>query len=344
MTLTLPKRELGGSGLEIDTLGFGCAPVGNLYRELSEKAARDLLAAAWQAGFRYYDTAPHYGQGLSERRVGDMMRPLRGADHVLSTKVGRLLRTAPYAGERHAFVSPMPFDIHYDYSYDGVMRSFEDSIQRLGLARIDILYMHDIGRYTHGDANEYHFPIAMEGGYRALDELRAGGAIQAIGLGVNECEVCEAAMDYGDWDCFLLAGRYTLLEQEALDALLPACERRDCSIVIGGPYNSGILATGVAGDGAPYYNYAPAPPAIVERVRRIEAVCNEFGVSLPAAALRFPLAHPSVAAVIPGLGSIPHALKTLELFTESIPPEFWRTLREQALLHPDAPTPSGHEP
>ncbi|MCV6604322.1 MAG: aldo/keto reductase, partial [Porticoccaceae bacterium] len=170
---------------------------------------------------------------------------LRGhSDYVLSSKVGRLLKPAGYAQERHCYRSPMPFDIQYDYSYDGIMRSFEDSLQRTGLDRIDILYMHDIGRVTHGDANDHHMPIAMDGGYKAMDSLRSQGLVKAIGLGVNEYQVCEQALEHGDWDCFLLAGRYTLLEQESLATFLPKCEQRNCSIVIGGAYNSGILATG----------------------------------------------------------------------------------------------------
>ena len=333
------QRAVGRTGLTIDALGFGCAPLGNLYHQVGDAEAVVILQQAWNAGFRHFDTAPHYGQGLSERRTGDLLRRQREESYVLSTKVGRLLKPAGYARGRHGFLSPMPFDIHYDYSYDGVMRSFEDSQQRLGLDRIDILYMHDIGRDTHGKANERHFPVAMDGGYRAMNELREQGAVAAIGLGVNEFEVCEEALKHGDWDCFLLAGRYTLLEQQALRSFLPLCGRRHCSVVIGGPYNSGILATGVGG-GVPTYNYAPAPAHILEKVTRIERLCAEFGVTLAAAALQFPLAHPVVVSVIPGLGSKRRIEKTLELFSESIPGDFWRALKDQGLLDPAAPVPS----
>ena len=333
----LPTRVPGTTSLAIPTLGFGCAPLGNLYRPIDDQDSAGLLDAAWQAGFRYYDTAPHYGQGLSERRVGDA---LRGKDYLISTKVGRLLHPADYAKKRHGFVSPMPFDMHYDYSYDGVMRSFENSIQRLGLDRIDILYMHDIGRDTHGKENDRLFPIAMNGGYKALDELRTQGLVKAIGLGVNEYQVCEAAMDHGSWDCFLLAGRYTLLEQEALNSFLPRCEKEGCSIVIGGPYNSGILATGVGSGATPYYNYQTASPEILERVSHIESVCADHGVTLAAAALQFPLAHPSVASVIPGMGSKRRVTQTLELFHEKIPDAvFGRIYNTKVLLHDDAPLP-----
>jgi D-threo-aldose 1-dehydrogenase len=334
------KSQIGKTELAIDALGFGCASLGNLYHAVSDEDATDILTTAWANGFRYFDTAPHYGQGLSERRVGDALRSPTGNDYVLSTKVGRLLKPAGYAAERHGFLSPMPFDIVYDYSYDGVMRSFEDSLQRLGLDRIDILFMHDIGPVTHGDDDDRLFPIAMDGGYRAMDELRESGRVSAIGLGVNEYEVCERALEHGDWDCFLLAGRYTLLEQKALDMFLPKCVDRNCSIIIGGAYNSGILATGVGGKGPWNYDYGPAPDDVVRKVAAIEGLCAEFGIPLAAAALQFPLAHPAVASVIPGIGNVRRIDQTLNLFATEIPDDFWSALTEQGLVRDDAPTPS----
>ncbi|MBT6210805.1 MAG: aldo/keto reductase [Woeseia sp.] len=332
------RHRIGNTDLAIDELGFGCASLGNLYHAVSDADATDILTTAWSGGFRYFDTAPHYGQGLSERRVGDALRGSN--DYILSTKVGRLLRPAGYAAERHAFVSPMPFDIEYDYSYDGVMRSFEDSLQRLGLDRIDILYMHDIGPVTHGDDNDRLFPVAMKGGYQAMDELRQSGRVSAIGLGVNEYQVCEQAMEYGDWDCFLLAGRYTLLEQESLDTFLPKCIDRNCSIIIGGAYNSGILATGVSGKGPWNYDYGPAPEDVVKKVAAIESLCGEFDIPMAAAALQFPLAHPVVASVIPGIGKVSRIDQTLNLFATEIPDEFWSALSERGLIREDAPTPA----
>ena len=323
-------------------LGLGCAPLGNLYDPISDSQAAELLAAAWDDGIRFYDTAPHYGQGLSERRVGDALRGADRVDYVLSTKVGRLLKPAGYADSRYAYRSPMPFDITYDYSYGGVMRSYEDSLQRLGLDRIDILLMHDIGQATHGDQNALYFSIAMGEGYRALAELRSSGDVRAIGLGVNEFEVCEQALDHGDWDCFLLAGRYTLLEQEALRTFLPACEARGCSVVIGGPYNSGILATGV-GNGEAHYNYGDPPADVVRKVIRLEAACEEYGIPLAAAALQFPLAHPAVAAVIPGMDTPVHVAQTRRLLRMPIPDDLWRTLKDLKLLRQDAPVPTAFE-
>ena len=333
------RRFIGDTGLTVDVLGLGCASLGNLYRPVSDAAAAAVLKAAGAHGLRYFDTAPHYGQGLSERRVGDFLRKFQNRNFILSTKVGRLLKPAGFATERHGFVSPMPFDILYDYSYEGVMRSFEDSLQRLGLDRIDMLFMHDIGAYTHGEDNRRLFPVAMSGGYRALDELRSGGQVRAIGIGANEFEVCEVALDHGDWDCFLLASRYTLLEQGAIKSFLPACERRGCSVIVGAPYNSGILATGVQGAGSAYYEYRPAPEAVVRKVKALENVCGDFGVPLAAAALQFPLAHPAVAAVIPGIGSERRIRQTIELLRADIPKAFWLTLHDRSMLDAGVPTP-----
>lgn len=340
----MPPRRVGRTGLLLSEIGFGASALGNLYESMTDAEARATMDAAWTAGVRYFDTAPYYGFGLSERRVGDALRAVDRNGFVLSTKVGRLLAAAPeitQASERCGFHSPLPFEPVYDYSYRGVMRSFEDSLQRLGLSRIDVLFVHDIGAATHGAANPELFKICMEGGYRALDELRAKGLVGAIGLGVNEWQVCEAAMQHGRFDCFLLAGRYTLLEQSALDSFMPKCESHGATLIIGAAYNSGILATGTRRGGVLHYNYGPASEAIIERVRRIEAVCDVHGVTLAAAALQFPLAHPIVSSVIPGLGSPHRVAQTMELFNEPIAPEFWRELKQQGLLREDAPTPTG---
>ncbi|AXK41109.1 aldo/keto reductase [Erythrobacter aureus] len=338
----MPESLVSG----LPQLGLGCASLGNLYRAIDRDQAFATVDAAWDGGMRYYDTAPYYGLGLSERRLGDALRHRPREDFVVSTKVGRLLdpdTATDLPEERHGFVTPMPFKVRYDYSYDGVMRSYEASLQRLGLARIDILLVHDIGRLTHGDDHQRHFADLAKGGYRALDELRASGAISAIGLGVNEWEVCAEAMEIGQWDCFLLAGRYTLLEQEPLHGFLPRCERHGAKIILGGAYNSGILATGTRKGGEVHYNYAPAPADIVERVARIEAVCDSHGVTLAAAALQFPLAHPVVQCVIPGMGEARRVHQTQQLFAQAIPAGFWSDLVAQGLLDPVAPVPqAGH--
>ena len=342
MTAILPSRMIGSTGLSVTELGVGAAPFGNLYRQVSSDDAEATLRAALTAGFRYVDTAPYYGFGLSERRVGDAVRG--ASDVVVSTKVGRLLSAAPEvrdATERHGFHSPMPFEPEYDYSYDGIMRSWEASLQRLGLARVDILLVHDIGRLTHQDRHQATFDqLTSGGGFKALEELRAGRAIRAFGLGVNETAVCHEAMKHAHLDVVLLAGRYTLLEQGALDALFPACAVSGTCVIVGGPYNSGILATGTRGHQTMYYDYGIAPKSVVERVQNIESCCDRHGISLPCAALRFPLGHPQVASVIPGLGSAQRIQQTLELYRREIPDAFWEDLKANGLLRADAPVPT----
>jgi D-threo-aldose 1-dehydrogenase len=339
----ITQRDLGRTGLKVTELGFGTAPLGNLFRPLPEETARQTLAAAEQVGFGYYDTAPFYGFGLSERRLGDALRRRYGI--VLSTKVGRLLKPVPGPVDeklvRHGYATPMPFEPVYDYSYDAVMRSYEESRQRLGLSRIDILYIHDIGRLTHGEADAARMAeLTKGGGLKALEELRASGAISGFGMGVNEVAACLEVMDHARLDVILLAGRYTLLEQTSLDELFPRCEAAGTAIVVGGPYNSGILAVGTK-TGAPlYYNYEPAPPDVIEKVRKIEAVCADHNVPLAAAALQFPLAHRLVASVIPGLDSPERVIHTLALYQYEIPPVLWQELRQEKLIREDAPLPS----
>jgi D-threo-aldose 1-dehydrogenase len=331
------KRQIGKTDLRVTELGVGAGPLGNLYREISDEDAVNVLTSAWDAGLRYFDVAPFYGLGLSESRLGSVLPQYPRDEYVLSTKVGKLLQPAEPAAERYGFINPMPNDIVYDYSYDGIMRSVEGSLERLKIGRIDILFMHDIGRLTHGDDNDHQFPIAMDGGYKALDELRSSGTVSAIGLGVNEIEVCEQAMQHGHWDCFLLAGRYTLLEQGGLYDFLPACLEVGTSIVLGGAYNSGILATGTRRGGEIYYDYGPAPEDVIERVRAIEDVCDQFDVPLIAAALQFPLAHPVVSCVIPGMGNPKRIAQTIGYYELEIPAEFWAELKRRGLLAEDCP-------
>jgi D-threo-aldose 1-dehydrogenase len=340
----LPRRVLGRTGLMVTVLGFGGAGIGNLYRPVNDDSARASIEAAFGVGARLFDTAPFYGFGLSETRLGTALAELDPQEEViLSTKVGRVLEPAPdddLVAVREGYVTPMPFRPVFDYSYDGVMRSYEESRKRLRRSRIDILLAHDLGKLTHKAAHEDRWRQFFAGGYRAMRALRDQGAVRAIGLGVNEWEICEQALAEGEFDCFLLAGRYSLLEQTALDSFLPRCAARGVSLIVGGPYNSGILATGVKGAGPLYYNYEPAPPEIIERVRRIEAVCDRFDVPLAAAAIQFPLAHPQVAAVIPGMVNAEEAAEARENLAWAIPAAFWTALRREGLLHPAAPVPN----
>jgi len=333
------KRQIGTTDLMVPELGYGASQFGNLYHTVTDEEVSEALAAGWAAGIRYLDTSPFYGLGRSEMRLGAGMQGYPRDDFILSTKVGKLLVPAEPAAERYGFLDPLPNDFVYDYSYDGVMCSVESSLERLGLGRIDILLMHDIGRYTHGAENDRHFPIAMEGGYRAMDELRSAGTVKAIGLGVNEIEVCEQAMQHGHWDCFLLANRYTLLEQGGLHDFLPACQAAGTTIIMAGVYNSGILATGTRRGVKLHYDYGEPPESIIKRVQALEDVCDRHDVPLIAAALQFPLAHPVTSCVLPGLSSARRIAQTMENFEMKIPADFWSELKTEGLLEADCPVP-----
>jgi len=339
------RRRLGRTSLWLTEIGFGAAGVGNLYAPVTDLEAAEALDAAARAGVRYVDSAPYYGFGLSERRVGDAVRRHagRGAPWILSSKVGRVLRPCAsgsgIARMRHGFADGLPFEPHADYSHDGILRSFEDSLQRLAVPRIDILLVHDIGKATHGDSHAGHAAAFWDGGYRALDRLRAEGVVGAIGLGVNEWQVCEEFMARADFDCFLLAGRYTLLEQGALDSFFPACAARSIGVVLGGIYNSGILATGAATEGGGRYDYAPAPAGVLERVGKLQRVCQSHGVALGAAAMQFALAHPQVCSVIPGAANAAQVEGGMSHYREWIPLALWSDLKSEGLLAPDAPVP-----
>lgn len=343
-TFPAMRRFLAPSGATLDfsALGFGCAPLGNLYRAISEQEARAALEAAWEVGCRYFDTAPWYGLGLAECRLNSFLRDKRDRGLLLSTKVGRVLVRSDAEGRsgRDAFFDVPCRRVVFDYSYDGVMRSVEQSFERLGVDAVDILMCHDVDVTTHGsaEASDARMSEFMEGGYRALVELRAAGATRAIGAGLNDWEVAESLARRGEFDLFLLAGRYTLLEQPAAASFLPYCSSRGIGVVIGGPFNSGILATG-ARPGA-RYNYAPADEHVLERVRRLEKVCGTHGVPLPAAALAFVLAHPAVVSVVPGGASAAEICRNAQYLRSSMPPALWSALKSEGLLNSNAPVPT----
>lgn len=307
-------------------LGFGGSPIGNLFTAIDDAAADATLQAAWDSGIRYFDTAPHYGNGLSERRIGTMLGRYPRDDFVLSTKVGRMLDPDTNAPATSPFVNALPFRTRVDYGYDAAMRSIEDSLQRLGLARIDIAFVHDVAADHLGDAWQEQFRIARDGAFRALIRLRDEGVIRGWGLGVNLTEPCLRALDESDPDIFLLAGRYSLLEQPALDALFPACIDRGVHVVVGGPYNSGLLAGGAT------YDYQPASNEVIARRDRISDICARFGVDLRAVALQFCAAHPAVAAVIPGAKHAHKVRENAALMVAPLPAELWETLRAEALI------------
>ena len=327
----MDKRTVGKTKLEIDSLGLGGAPLGGNFVNLGYAQAEELIQAAKNMGIGYFDTAPWYGFGRSERVMGDV---LRGSEYILSDKVGRLLAPGPVKNPADfGMVNPLPFNVVYDYSYDGIMRAYEDNLQRLGLDRIDILLVHDIGEFQHGQDHVKHFKDLEDGGYRAMDELRNAGLIKAIGLGVNENKVCMDALAIGDWDVFLLAGRYTLLEQTAIDTLFPACRKAGTSIICGGPFNSGVLV------GRDTWNYAKAPKDVIDKARKLSVIADEFGIPLPAAALQFPLGDEIVCSVIPGPRDKGELEQIMTWFKTPIPTEFWATLKAKNLIELSAAVP-----
>jgi D-threo-aldose 1-dehydrogenase len=336
----LSKRRLGTSKLEVTVLGLGGAPLVGVRAKLPGSQARAAIEAAYDAGLRLFDTSPFYGIGLSEHRMGSVLQEKPAHDFVLSTKVGRyLVPEAPEKVDHRTFQGTLNMRLVLDYSYDGVLRAVDQSLQRLGLDRVDVLHIHDIDIWSHGsrEAYEKRFAEAMDGAYRAVHRLRAQGVVGAIGIGVNEIEPCLRAASAGDFDCFMLAGRYTLLNQDALGELLPLMERKGMRMLIAAPYNSGILATGAV-PGA-RYAYQPASPEIMARVAAIEAVGRRHFVPLQAAALQFPLGHPAVAAVVPGAVSAREVEHNVALMRHAIPAAFWAELKDQKLLPAECPVP-----
>ena len=321
---TIPRRRIGTTTIEVSALGFGGAPLGAVGDRIDDPTAAAIVADARAGGIRYFDTAPLYGHGLSEKRLGAALRQAPRQEFVLSTKIGRLL--VPEAeGERYPGMRDRePVAIRYDYGADAVRRSLESSLERLGLDRVDILLCHDIDRWTHGDAQPRIFDAARRGALPAMRRLREEGVVGAIGLGVNEWQVCRDVLADEDVDCFLLAGRFTLLEQSPLDSLLPECLRRGVSVIVGGPYNSGILATDDRRRAT--YDYKEAPAPLYRKAQRIRRLCESHGVDPRAAALQYPLRHPAVAAVIPGVWTRDEVAANLALFARPIPQALWRDL------------------
>ena len=338
----LPTRRVGKTNLEVTTLGLGGAPIGGFRATIPDAEALALTDAAWADGVRYFDTSPFYGYGRSELRMGAALREKPREDFVLSTKIGRLLH-AMKPGEKPPAdfrENGLPgFAPVFDYSYDGVMRSLEHSHLRLGLAKIDIALVHDVDFWTIKDREilNQRFKTVMDSGFKALDELRKAGIIGAIGVGINESDTSLRFIQAGDFDCMLLAGRYTLLEQGALAEFLPECVKRSVSVILGGPYNSGIL-TGAVKAGATH-DYVAAPAHLIEKAQKIEAVCKRHGVPLPAAALQFPLHHPLVASVIPGGFRPEHVTTNIAHMRHDIPDALWGELKHEGLIRADAPTP-----
>jgi len=334
----VPRRRLGRTKLDVSTLGFGTAPLGDLFARLDDSAAIGAAERALSVGINLLDTSPLYGHGLSEHRCGTAIRRFPRDQIVLCTKVGRWMDPFHDRGDGSNFVGGQPHRAVVDYSYDGTMRSVEQSLLRLGTDRLDLLLIHDVDVWTHGaDFIEARFREAMAGAYVALDRLRSEKVVAGIGVGVNEAEMCVRFAEAGTFDVMLLAGRYSLLEQPALAHFMPLALRQGIGVMLGGVFNSGILATGAVAGAK--YNYRDAPPDIMAKVARIERVCQAHGVALPTAALHFALGHPAVASVVLGAVTAQEVDRNVASLTSAVPSALWTDLKAEKLLDPDAPVP-----
>ncbi|MCJ8323515.1 MAG: aldo/keto reductase [Rhizobiales bacterium] len=330
------------SPINVSRMGFGGAPLGNMDEVIAETDAQATLQAAFDAGIRYFDTAPHYGLGTSESRFGKAIERFGRSNICLSTKVGKVLHDCqPDEVTPMGFLNVPQKRLEYDYTHDGIMRSYHASLKRLKVDKIDILLVHDVDALSQGSQQKSDEKIRQlfdRGGYKALVELRDAGEISAIGAGVNTWQACQTLLEMADFDTFLCAGRYTLLEQDALDTFLPMCIKHDVGIILGGPYNSGILASGATADAV--YNYAPAPKSIKQKVNKIAAICQAHNTPLIAAALQFPLGHGAVKTIIPGAKNTAQVAANINLLESSIPTGLWADLKSAGLMNVDAPTPN----
>jgi D-threo-aldose 1-dehydrogenase len=333
------RRRVADTALELPAFGFGTAHLGELYRKVEEEDSRATLETAWKLGVRYYDTAPWYGRGLSDHRVGGFLRTKPRSEFYLTTKLGRTLHRPrnPLTFDRSPWVGGLNFDVEFDYSYDGLMRSYEQALQRMGIDTVDALLVHDLDEPQHGDRYKGHASALVDSGMRALEELKASGDIKAIGMGINTGHALETIASRVELDFVLVAMPYTLLDQSSLHTGMTACAARGISVIIGAPFSSGILATG-PGDSA-RYNYAAASAEVQAKVAALQATCHEHGVSLTAAALQFPLAHPSVVSVIPGAARPSEITQNIAALSSKIPEAFWTALKRKGLIDPAAPTP-----
>jgi len=335
------RRRVADTGLQLPAFGMGTAHLGELYAPVDERTSQATLAAAWDGGVRYFDTAPWYGRGLSEHRLGGFLRTKPRDDFLITTKVGRTLHRPrdPRTFDRGPWVGGLNFEVRFDYSYDGIMRSYEQALQRLALDTVDALVIHDLDGIFHDDDTiARHTRDLSESGMKALAELKSSGDIAAIGMGINMKEQLADLAQKVDLDFALVAMPYTLIDQESLNTGMKACLDRNVSVIIGAPFASGILATGSAG--AAHYNYGAADAAVIEKVRRIEAVCAAHGVPLQAAALQFPLAHPATVAIVPGAAKPSELTANIASVDLDIPAQFWSDLASEGLIAADAPVPA----
>jgi len=335
----IKKSILGKTGIEVSAIGFGGAPLGDLFENLDDQVCYDTLKNSHKNGINFFDTSPYYGYGLSEHRIGNYLKSIKRKDFILCTKVGRYMTPGnPKKINRGPFRGGLNFCPNIDYSYDGVMKSFEQSLLRLGLSEIDICLIHDVDKWTHGDEFEMYFKEAMNGAYKALDKLKSEKVIKAIGVGLNESNMCARFAEAGDFDCMILAGRYTLLEQGALDVFFPLALKKNIGIILAGVFNSGILIKG-AGDNSTY-DYKKIPDDIAKKYFKIDMICKEFDIPIGAAALQFSNAHSVVSTMILGMDQPSQINKNIDLFNYKIDKEFWYKLIKEKLIDSRSPIPN----
>ncbi len=334
------RRRVKATQLDLPVFGFGSAHLGELYSVVPESQSIATLGAAWDLGVRFYDTAPWYGRGLSEHRIGGFLRTKPRSEFQVTTKVGRTLHRPkdPASFDRAPWTGGLNFEVRFDYSYDGIMAAYEQSLVRLGLDTVDALIIHDLDEGYHGDAYKDHLKALSDSGMRALTELKSRGDIAAFGMGINTNHALEAIASTVDLDFVLVAMPYTLLDQASLHTGMAACQRRGINVVIGAPFASGILVTGSGSQAK--YGYANATPEVQAKVRGLEAVCRDHGVTLPAAALQFPLAHPMVVSVIPGASKPSEVTENVASLQSPIPDSFWSDLKARNLIDPASPVPT----
>lgn len=335
------RRKISDTSLQLPVFGMGTAHMGELYSAVEESVAKATFEAAWQSGVRYFDTAPWYGRGLAEHRTGAYLRTRERSEFSITTKVGRTLHRPanPATFDHGPWLGGLNFEVKFDYSYDGIMRSYEQALQRLALDTVDALVIHDLDSKFHDEKTiAAHSKALSETGMKALDALKSSGDIKAIGMGINMKEQLADLAQQVDLDFVLVAMPYTLIDQESLHTGMKACLERNVSVIVGAPFASGILATGTAG--VAHYDYGAASEKIIEKVRRIEAVCDAHWITLQAAALQFPLAHPAAASIIPGASNAQEIMANVASLDAPIPAQFWSDLKTEQLLDADAPVPA----
>ena len=335
----MQKRKLGNTNIHLSSLGFGAAPIGDLFENLDERSCYNILENAYNSNFNLFDTSPFYGNGLSEHRTGNFLKTIDEESYFLSTKVGRYLTPEKNQNiDRGAWAGGLNFKLNLDYSYDGAMRSFEQSLLRLAVSKIDICLIHDVDKFTFGNEVNYYFKLAMNGAYKAIQKLKEEKVIKAIGVGLNDADICAKFANEGDFDCMVLAGKYSLLEhQSALNDFFPIVNKNNIGIILAGVFNSGILAKGI-GDNVTY-NYDKIPNHIRDKYIIVSEVCDRYNVPVPAAALQFSYANKLISSMILGMDRIEQIQQNISFFNHSIPDDLWKELIEKKIIDERCPTP-----